>query len=352
MSNVFARLLADLKAKVSDSSPTPVTFGAVPKAPPNRPIRTAYHSVDVPIPEGFLVTSPPDARPIIVNPIDFRKTVLPEYHGRYAVVLDHVLSPSECAELLRLAEASVPPPPPPDTAAANGPDVAIVPRNSEHDPWGPALVNIGGGYEVLDPQYRRSDRIIWDQREVVARLWARMMSVPDDGEDGPATTMKRRLAEVGSQETNVVHRVRGERPADRWVFDRVNERMRFLKYGKGGFFKPHCDAVYADTTDPSKTLHTIFTIHLYLNDSKAEVPDAQLVGGATTFFSFDEARKIDIHPKAGRVLIFQHRNILHSGDPVLKGIKYSVRTDILYEYRDMLDKSKREKEDDDDDEDE
>ena len=69
-----------------------------------------------------------------------------------------------------------------------------------------------------------------------------------------------------------------------------------------------------------------------MNDSKAEVEDAELVGGATTFFSNDEKRRMDIDPKAGRVLIFQHRRLLHSGDDVVAGVKYSMRTDILYEF--------------------
>ena len=77
----------------------------------------------------------------------------------------------------------------------------------------------------------------------------------------------------------------------------------------------------------------MFTIHLYLNDSKAEAgEDAELIGGATSFFSRDEKIKIDVDPKAGRVLIFQHKKLLHSGDDVLAGTKYTVRTDILYEF--------------------
>lgn len=73
-------------------------------------------------------------------------------------------------------------------------------------------------------------------------------------------------------------------------------------------------------------------MHLYLNDSKAEAGDAaSLVGGATSFLSQDETRKVDVDPRAGRVLIFQHRNLYHCGDKVLEGVKYTLRTDILYE---------------------
>lgn len=78
-------------------------------------------------------------------------------------------------------------------------------------------------------------------------------------------------------------------------------------------------------------------MHLYLNDSKAGAEAgagqaAELVGGATTFYSRDGKRRIDVHPKAGRVLIFQHRHLLHAGDEVRAGTKYTMRTDIMYEF--------------------
>jgi hypothetical protein len=58
---------------------------------------------------------------------------------------------------------------------------------------------------------------------------------------------------------------------------------------------------------------------------------AELVGGATSFLSGDSKRRVDVDPKAGRVLIFQHRRLFHCGDDVVKGTKYTVRTDIVYE---------------------
>lgn len=93
----------------------------------------------------------------------------------------------------------------------------------------------------------------------------------------------------------------------------------------------HCDGPYGEEHD-GKVTKTHFTLHLYLNDSVAEAgKDAELVGGATSFLSDDETRKMDVDPKAGRVLIFQHRGLYHSGDDVKKGVKYTMRTDILYE---------------------
>ncbi|OIW23613.1 hypothetical protein CONLIGDRAFT_719229 [Coniochaeta ligniaria NRRL 30616] len=268
---------------------------------PGKPVKTNYASNDVPIPDDFLTTIPSDAQPLTIEQIDFSSTVLPEFAGCYAVVLDNVLSQSECETLIRLAEASV-----------------TVSERGEKDEWQPALVNIGGGFEILSPEYRNSDRIIWDEQTVADRLWERCLAAPG---------LKDKL-EVVEQDVVVLGPSRSGR-VQRWEFRRLNDRMRFLRYGRGQFFKPHCDAAYRE---PGKDIKTLFTLHLYLNDSKQTVGDrAELQGGATSFLSRDERRKMDVDPKAGRVLIFQHRNLYHSGDDVLSGIKYTMRTDIMYE---------------------
>ncbi|KAI0836700.1 hypothetical protein F5Y06DRAFT_288333 [Hypoxylon sp. FL0890] len=273
----------------------------------NVPVKTSYVSKDVDIPDDFLRSEPHDAKPITFKQIDFADTVLPEYKGLYAVVLDHVLSPSECTKLLELAEASV---------------VDENKNKANGDAWAPALVNVGGGYEVAVPDYRNGDRIIWDQQDVVDRLWARLESVPQ---------VKDALLSFAQSRERL-----GSTKADQtvWDFHALNKRMRFLRYAPGGFFRPHCDAPYGETTADGRSVLTHYTVHLYLNDSKQEVGDAaELVGGATSFLSSNQERKMDVDPKAGRVLIFQHRRLYHSGDDVKEGIKYTMRTDIMYRQR-------------------
>ena len=61
------------------------------------------------------------------------------------------------------------------------------------------------------------------------------------------------------------------------------------------------------------------------------------VSGATAFsqpsctpYSLG-TRYIDVGPIPGRGLIFQREGILYSGEIVTKGVKYSLRTDIMYE---------------------
>lgn len=203
----------------STFTPTPIR----PSPPKHHtPIQTNYTSNPIPLPPTFLTTPPPDARPITCTPIPWPTTPLPEYTNLYATVLDHVLSPSECATLLSLAEASVP--------AAGQPGGEL--RGGADEPWGPALVNVGGGFEVLQEGYRNGERIVWDCQEVVDRVWKRCV-------EGGGEGLRGRFAEVRAGERDLVGAVReGSRwEGGRWVFLRVNERMRFLRYGKGGFFR-------------------------------------------------------------------------------------------------------------------
>lgn len=266
-----------------------------PPKPNNRPVQTSYASNDVDVPADFLCGPP--AEPVTLARIDWSKTELSENGGLYAVVLDNVLTPSECEQLLKMAEAS---------------------STTTEQPWQPAMVNIGPGWEVLEPTYRNSDRIIWDQQAVVDRLWERCALAPGLREELATFS---RVSKPG----------RGSGTS--WKFSRFNRRMRFLKYGEGQFFRPHCDGEYSEEKEDGTVLRTHYTVHLYLNDSVQEVGEdrAELVGGATSFLSENEKRKVDCDPRAGRVLIFQHSRLYHSGDDVVRGTKYTMRTDILYE---------------------
>ncbi|KAH6874755.1 hypothetical protein B0T10DRAFT_532870 [Thelonectria olida] len=256
------------------------------------PVQVTYTHNDVPIPDAFL-TTPPKA-PITSTPIDWLSSPLPEYDGSFAVVLENVLSPDECSQLIALAEASVP-------------------REDGASAWRPALVSLGPGLEAAAPGYRESDRIIWNQQTLVDRLWERCAQA-----DG----LREQLAEV-----EPYHKLRG----GKWLFRRPNERMRFLKYSPGQYFKPHCDGPYW-YEDGDKEFQTFYTLHLYLNDSASHDAKSDLEGGATAFLNRKRDKHLDVNPKAGSVLIFQHKGLLHEGSTVIKGTKYTMRTDILYEW--------------------
>jgi hypothetical protein len=83
-----------------------------------------------------------------------------------------------------------------------------------------------------------------------------------------------------------------------------------------------------ETNDRMERSH--FTLHLYLSDSIHQPSGEQLEGGATTFWSMNMANRFDVQPKMGRVLVFQQRFLIHAGDDVIRGIKLTMRTDIMY----------------------
>jgi len=99
-----------------------------------------------------------------------------------------------------------------------------------------------------------------------------------------------------------------------------NERLRILKYHQGDYFKQHLDGVY---TTPDESQKSCITIQLYLNEG--------FLGGNTTFMSErSDEQNVGVVPKTGSILVFQH-DILHEGSLLEGGIKYTIRTDIMYD---------------------
>lgn len=108
----------------------------------------------------------------------------------------------------------------------------------------------------------------------------------------------------------------------------LNERLRFLKYEQGEYFKPHYDGEYERDDFSEKSF---ITVQIYLNG------DDGLKGGETTFFGSgkDQISAVyefptrKVKPSPGKVLIFEHE-ILHEGSCIDKGVKYVIRTDVMY----------------------
>lgn len=78
---------------------------------------------------------------------------------------------------------------------------------------------------------------------------------------------------------------------------------------------------------PDNSERSFYTLQLYLNQRDA---DNDLIGGATTFHGGDMDRDYNVFPRTGRVLIFQHRKLWHSGQQVDGGAKYTMRTDVMF----------------------
>src|SRR5207249_1948500 len=78
-------------------------------------------------------------------------------------------------------------------------------------------------------------------------------------------------------------------------------------------FAPHYDGAYRR----SATERSELTLMVYLNND--------FTGGKTAFHDFNASAT----PRTGTALLFQHR-LLHEGCVVTSGIKYVLRSDVMY----------------------
>lgn len=116
----------------------------------------------------------------------------------------------------------------------------------------------------------------------------------------------------------LLHRLRAQLPPrleTDWVLSGANERLRCYRYRPGQHFGPHFDGCF----ERSPTERSFLTFLVYLNTCE--------VGGATRFNDLE----LEVQPSTGAGLLFNH-HLLHEGAPVLKGVKYVVRTDLLYRH--------------------
>lgn len=303
------------------------------------------------VPDDFLRGPPHDAT---VHRIDFSKTSPPitAFKNNFAAVIDNFMTEAECKELLCIAEESTTPP---STNAGEESSQSPAPV------WERAMLNVGGGKQVMSVDTRKSGRIILDSHDIAQRIMDRLLPF---------------MREFGIERVQNQPFVTGLGPARRgdvFLLPRLNERLRFLRYEGGDYFRPHWDGCYVT---PDETERSLFTIHLYLNgegeqdmdelrpylelaekenllvigadpdeeklreviaqkeqksrDESGSRPEA-LLGGATSFmdgYRYDDA--VRVFPKAGSILIFQQRNLMHSGDDVFRGVKYTLRSDVMY----------------------
>lgn len=137
-----------------------------------------------------------------------------------------------------------------------------------------------GRKQIMRKDIRNNERLIYDNEELAASLWERIEPfVPQETHLGRACGL--------------------------------NERIRFYKYHPGQEFKPHQDGSFIRSFYEWSS----YTFMVYLNED--------MEGGETKF------TQQSIQPQTGKALIFKHE-LLHQGCPILSGLKYVLRTDIMY----------------------
>jgi predicted 2-oxoglutarate/Fe(II)-dependent dioxygenase YbiX len=153
---------------------------------------------------------------------------------------------------------------------------------SEEQGYKEALIRARGQGEVMNKDVRDNDRVIWDSEEMAATLYERVKDLLPQNIDG-------------------------------WVPMGLNERFRFYRYKDGQRFKPHIDGAFKRNENEISFITLLF----YLNEEFGD--------GGTYLITLNELVK----PKTGKLLLFDHK-ILHAGMPVTEGVKYVIRTDVMY----------------------
>jgi len=183
--------------------------------------------------------------------------------GKLAFQLFNVFSPTECKKLIEAAERAG---------------------------YQPALLNVGGGQQVLATGVRNGSRRMTDDAALAQRIFERIQTALPQSFAG--------------------HPLVG-----------LNERLRFLKYEPGQYFKPHQDGTYQREDGPRRGERSYLTVLLYLNEG--------YTGGATTFSSMSGHHSVAVQPETGMVLVHRH-DIVHESPSIEDGVKHVIRTDVMY----------------------
>jgi prolyl 4-hydroxylase len=150
---------------------------------------------------------------------------------------------------------------------------------SENYGYEAATVETEKGKKII-ADVRNNQRILWSDEILAGKLWNRVKEfVPEKIGNSKA---------IG-----------------------LNELFRFYKYEPGQKFKKHIDESFIRNDEEA----SYYTFMIYLNDGYE--------GGETTFDN------LVVKGEKGMAIIFLH-SLPHEGAEVIKGVKYVLRTDIMY----------------------
>ena len=125
----------------------------------------------------------------------------------------------------------------------------------------------------------------------------------------------------------------------------LNSRFRFYRYQKGDYFKPHTDGAWPGSKVVDKELITNAYTDRWSQLSFIVFLTDGYVGGHTQFHlktpssvlaanDGNPPAVINVRTPAGAVLCFPHGlhplHCLHSSESILSGIKYIIRSDVLF----------------------
>ena len=172
---------------------------------------------------------------------------------------------------------------------------------------------VGFGRTTYPKAYRGNLRLVVTDAALAAALWRRLAPhVPAEHTDASGAS---------------------------WDAIGCNEVLRVARYSPGDEFGAHVDAAFVRSGEE----RSMYTVNAYLNGG--------FEGGATRFYDGDEEGDLmtAIHhgevgepayafaPRQGAACVFRQppeRHYLHDGERLRSGVKYLLRTDVMYRRRD------------------
>ena len=109
----------------------------------------------------------------------------------------------------------------------------------------------------------------------------------------------------------------------------LNPHFRFSRYRKGGLFHTHCDGKNYDTSRSDVSTESLLTLNIFLNSEGDPLFDLK-GGSTTFFDgqASNLTKRITVQAKAGTAALFWAEQY-HRGDEVIDGYKYLLRTDVM-----------------------
>ena len=126
----------------------------------------------------------------------------------------------------------------------------------------------------------------------------------------------------------------------------INARFRFYRYGVDDYFKPHSDGSWPGSRVIEREVIANAYPDRYSQMTFLVLLSEGFEGGETRFMvnaedptkpakAGDRVKDVDVRTPAGSVLCFPHGmhplHCIHSSVPITKGVKYIIRTDVLFE---------------------
>lgn len=162
-------------------------------------------------------------------------------------------------------------------------ECAALIHKSEEIGYAEAMVDVGGGQQRMIKGVRNNERVLYKDETYAALIWDRLQEFAPEGKAGEMACG-------------------------------LNELFRFYKYSPGQRFKMHKDGSFIRNEQEASQ----YTFLIYLNDA--------YTGGETVFASGEIIR-----PEKGAALVFHHP-LRHESSLLTTGIKYVLRTDIMYKF--------------------